>query len=39
MRNRLSHGYVTVNLQIVWDTLEKVLPDFLANVASIRNRL
>jgi len=39
MRNRLIHGYVSVNLQIVWDTVEKVLPDFLAKVTSIRNRL
>jgi len=26
MRNRLIHGYVSVNLQIVWDTVVAVLP-------------
>lgn len=39
MRNRLIHGYVTVNLQIVWDTVEKVLPGFLAEVLDIQSAL
>lgn len=39
MRNRLIHGYISVNLQIVWDTVEKVLPDFLAKVADIQGEL
>lgn len=39
MRNRLIHGYINVNLQIVWDTVEKVLPDFLAKVTDIQGEL
>lgn len=39
MRNRLIHGYISVNLQIVWDTVEKVLPEFLAEVESIRQEM
>ncbi len=37
MRNRLIHGYISVNLQIVWDTVETVLPEFLAKVESIQS--
>ena len=36
MRNRLIHGYINVNMQIVWNTVEKVLPGFLAKVKSIK---
>jgi uncharacterized protein with HEPN domain len=39
MRNRLIHGYMDVNLQIVWDTLNKVLPEFLAKVEKIQRTL
>lgn len=39
MRNRLIHGYISVNLQIVWDTVERVLPGFLAKVESIRQEI
>ncbi|MDD4932579.1 MAG: DUF86 domain-containing protein [Methylacidiphilaceae bacterium] len=39
MRNRLIHGYISVNLQIVWDTVEKVLPEFAAKVESIQREM
>lgn len=39
MRNRLIHGYISVNLQIVWDTVDKVLPEFLARVESIKREI
>ncbi|MDD2677119.1 MAG: DUF86 domain-containing protein [Methylacidiphilaceae bacterium] len=39
MRNRLIHGYISVNLQIVWDTVEKVLPEFEAKVESIQREI
>lgn len=39
MRNRLIHGYISVNLQIVWDTVEKVLPAFLAKVGGIQEEV
>jgi uncharacterized protein with HEPN domain len=37
MRNRLIHGYISVNLLIVWDTVDKVLPEFSAKVKSIQD--
>lgn len=39
MRNRLIHGYMNVNLQIVWDTVVQVLPDFLPKVKDILSEL
>ncbi len=39
MRNRLIHGYISVNLQIVWDTVEKVLPNFLEKVGKIQQEM
>ena len=35
MRNRLIHGYVSVNMQIVWDTVVAVLPAFSERVQTI----
>ena len=35
MRNRLIHGYVSVNMQIVWDTVVAVLPGFSEQVQAI----
>lgn len=39
MRNRLIHGYMTVNLEIVWSTVVKVLPEFQRKVADIQRQL
>lgn len=39
MRNRLIHGYMTVNLQIVWDTVVQVLPEFLLRIRVIVSEL
>ena len=36
MRNRLIHGYISVNLLIVWDTAVKVLPGFAARAEEIQ---
>ena len=38
-RNRLIHGYMSVNLDIVWDTVQKVVPGFVTTVASIQQEL
>jgi uncharacterized protein with HEPN domain len=39
MRNRVTHGYFDVNLDVVWDTIQTALPDLLedlkADVAAI----
>lgn len=39
MRNRLIHGYFSVNIQIVWDTVERVLPEFLEKITTIKDEL
>lgn len=35
MRNRLSHGYLEVNLEIVWDTVRQSLPELERQVRRI----
>ncbi len=39
MRNRLIHGYMSVNLQIVWDTVQEVLPKFRSQIRAIAHTL
>lgn len=39
MRNRLIHGYMNVNLEIVWDTVVQVLPSFLLSIRQIRSEM
>ncbi|MGB3123519.1 MAG: DUF86 domain-containing protein [Pseudomonas sp.] len=29
MRNRIAHGYFDINLEVVWDTIQRALPDLL----------
>lgn len=33
MRNRLSHGYVEVNLELVWETVRRSLPELKRQVS------
>ena len=35
MRDKLIHHYFGVNLDVVWDTVVKVLPDFRERIAAI----
>lgn len=35
MRNALAHGYDTVNLQTVWDTIEQKLPHLKAEAMTV----
>ena len=35
MRNRLIHGYLTVDLNLVWSTVHDVLPGFKAKLAGL----
>jgi uncharacterized protein with HEPN domain len=39
MRNRLIHGYMEVNLELVWDTARQVIQAFRARVAAIQRAL
>ena len=32
MRNRIAHGYFDINLEMVWDTVQKALPELLNNL-------
>ena len=34
MRNRIAHGYFDINLETVWVTVQRSLPDLLANLPS-----
>ena len=35
MRNRIAHGYFNIDLDIVWDTTQKALPDLVKNLPDI----
>ena len=37
MRNRLIHGYMTINLEIVWNTVDKLLPGFESQIENLLN--
>lgn len=36
LRNRLIHGYVSVDLDIVWNTVEDILPSFAKDIGNIK---
>jgi uncharacterized protein with HEPN domain len=36
MRNSLAHGYFKVDLEILWNTIHKHLPDLQVQLASLR---
>jgi uncharacterized protein with HEPN domain len=36
MRNALAHGYFTVDLAIVWQTIQNDLPALQAKVSALR---
>ena len=35
MRNRLVHAYFSINLDIVWQTVQKDLPELIANLERV----
>ena len=39
MRNRLINAYMTVNIEIVWDTVTTVIPPFAQQIRAIENSL
>lgn len=39
MRNRISHGYFTIDFEIIWQTLEQDLPILQAQVQTIYDQL
>jgi uncharacterized protein with HEPN domain len=36
MRNRVTHGYFDVNLDVVWDTIQTALPDLVLRLERVR---
>ena len=39
MRNRVSHGYDTADLEIVWETIWRDLPDLYAQIQAVQTSL
>lgn len=35
MRNRIAHGYFDINLDVVWDTVQKALPNLINYLPNI----
>ncbi|MGC2211080.1 MAG: DUF86 domain-containing protein [Candidatus Korobacteraceae bacterium] len=36
MRNRITHGYFDINLNVVWDTVQTALPELLKQLPAVR---
>jgi uncharacterized protein with HEPN domain len=36
MRNRITHGYFDINLDVVWDTVQTALPELLKQLPAVR---
>jgi uncharacterized protein with HEPN domain len=39
MRNRISHGYFAVDLEVVWRTIENDLPELYEQIKNLRDQL
>lgn len=39
MRDQLIHGYATIELEIVWSTIQEEIPTLASQIASIRDDL
>lgn len=37
MRGKLIHGYATIDLQIVWTTIQEEIPALASQIESVRN--
>ena len=38
MRNRLARGYFDINLDVVWETVQKALPELVEQLSAIGDR-
>lgn len=36
MRNRIAHGYFELNISVVWETVQRALPDLLTHLPAVR---
>lgn len=39
MRNRIAHGYFDIDLDVVWDTVQKALPQLIQLLSDIQDSL
>lgn len=39
MRNRVAHGYFTVDLEIVWKTIQQDLPELAVQISALLNEI
>jgi uncharacterized protein with HEPN domain len=37
MRNRIAHGYLSIDLDTVWSTSQNAIPDLIASLDALRN--
>ncbi|MBB4406583.1 MULTISPECIES: DUF86 domain-containing protein [Agrobacterium] len=37
LRNRIAHGYFTLDTEIIWETAKTTIPDLLAKLEAMRN--
>jgi uncharacterized protein with HEPN domain len=37
MRNRISHGYFSVDLEIVWQTIQRSIPELELQIEQLKN--
>lgn len=37
MRNRIAHGYMTINLDTIWDTTQSAIPDLIDKLSLLQN--
>jgi uncharacterized protein with HEPN domain len=35
MRNRITHGYFDINLDVVWDTVQTALPELMKQLPAV----
>jgi uncharacterized protein with HEPN domain len=35
MRNKMAHGYFDIDLEVVWQTVQRSLPDLVAKLSAI----
>lgn len=39
MRNRVSHGYFSIDLEVVWKTIQRDIPEFAQQIRSLQQIL
>lgn len=37
MRNRIAHGYFDIDIGVIWETVQRALPELIENLTTIRS--